>query len=701
MSSLPHSDLPNQLAFGDFEFSMSRLELRKCGEIVRLQQQPLKVLAALLRRPGEVVTREELRAEVWEQDIHLDFDDALNHAVKYLRDALGDRAGKPEYIETVPRRGYRLVATVREIELLHNSERQSNLPGAAAVEPLQVAVPQASMSFVSRGPRLRTVAGLSLAIAAVLVIVGWSWPSRPARVAGIVRLTHFGLATAAVSDGRRLYVGQEKGGTHNIVSFPADGSGEPTPLPLPFAVADLLDISPSRDSLLVAGSQSETAPSAVWIVPLSGGPPRRVGNIESDSAKWSPDGKKIAFAAEGQDEISRLYTTSPDGHDARLLASEATTVDSWSPDGRRIRFTRLHGATGGTSLWEVDAASGNVRPFLPERHDPRARWSEGQCCGTWTQDGRYFLYEEASGDRVKLLAVPEHGWFGRSRPEELYSSPLRVSATATTPDGHVLLIGWQGKRELARYDRQMRKFVPLFPGVEAAFISYSPDRQWVAYTSDSDRTLWKMRIATGEKIQLTQPPMQTFGPEWSPDGRTIAVHVLNPGKTGKIALVPAGGGTARILFEGDQVQDDDQRWSPDGSSLMFGRVWLDKNEQSTGSSICILDLRTGNISKVPGSKNIGPAAWSPNGRYVVAQSADLRKLMLFDFHTGVWKTIASGELIWFPHWSHDSESVIYQDAMSGEEQPIYRLHIATGKSQKIATRADTLRPDITKYRLVG
>lgn len=195
--------------------------------------------------------------------------------------------------------------------------------------------------------------------------------------------------------------------------------------------------------------------------------------------------------------------------------------------------------------------------------------------------------------------------------------------------------------------------------------------------------------------------MQTFGPQWSPDGQTIAVHVLNPGEPGKIALVPAGGGAARILFERDPVQDDDQQWSPDGSSLMFGRVWLDKNEQRTGSSVCILNLRTGQISKVPGSENIGPAAWSPNGRYVIAQSEDLRKLMLFDFRTGAWKTIASGELIWFPHWSHDSASVIYQDAMSGEEQPIYRLQIATGESEKIATRRDTLRPDITQYRLVG
>src|SRR4051812_47866299 len=104
--------VPATFAFGEFEFSISTQDLRRNGESVRLQMQPGKVLNTLLLRAGEVVTREELRKEVWSEGIHVDFDDALNHSIRYLRDALGDNAAMPHYIETIPKRGYRFIAAV-------------------------------------------------------------------------------------------------------------------------------------------------------------------------------------------------------------------------------------------------------------------------------------------------------------------------------------------------------------------------------------------------------------------------------------------------------------------------------------------------------------------------------------------------------------------------------------------------------------
>ena len=98
--------------FGAFEFDPVALELRKQGMKIRLQGQPVDILALLLERPGDIVTREELQKKLWPADTFVDFDHSLNTAVMKLREALGDSADKPLYIETIPKRGYRFVAPV-------------------------------------------------------------------------------------------------------------------------------------------------------------------------------------------------------------------------------------------------------------------------------------------------------------------------------------------------------------------------------------------------------------------------------------------------------------------------------------------------------------------------------------------------------------------------------------------------------------
>jgi DNA-binding winged helix-turn-helix (wHTH) protein len=102
-----------RVRFGQFEMDEHAGELRKEGIKVRLQEQPLQILQILLEHPGEVVTREELRKRVWPTDTFVDFDHGINNAVKRLREALGDTAETPRYIETLPRRGYRFVERIQ------------------------------------------------------------------------------------------------------------------------------------------------------------------------------------------------------------------------------------------------------------------------------------------------------------------------------------------------------------------------------------------------------------------------------------------------------------------------------------------------------------------------------------------------------------------------------------------------------------
>src|SRR5713226_7649258 len=103
---------PAILRFGTFEVDLRAGELSKQGKRIKLQDQPFRVLSALLQRPGDVVTREELRAQIWPEDTFVDFDNSLNTAINKLREALGDSADNPRFIETLPRRGYRFLAPI-------------------------------------------------------------------------------------------------------------------------------------------------------------------------------------------------------------------------------------------------------------------------------------------------------------------------------------------------------------------------------------------------------------------------------------------------------------------------------------------------------------------------------------------------------------------------------------------------------------
>src|SRR6266850_3942163 len=126
MMNLGNDESRKRCRFGVFEVDLRREELRKKGLRLRLQEQPLRLLMVLLERPGEVVTREELQARLWEKDVFVDFDHSLNKAVNKVRDALGDSADSPRFIETLSRRGYRFIAPVQEIPEVGSSSAISS-----------------------------------------------------------------------------------------------------------------------------------------------------------------------------------------------------------------------------------------------------------------------------------------------------------------------------------------------------------------------------------------------------------------------------------------------------------------------------------------------------------------------------------------------------------------------------------------------
>ena len=171
--------------FGAFEVDLRSGELHKHGRRIKLQDQPFQVLALLLERSGEIVTREELRQKLWPADTFVDFDVGLNTAIKRLRDALADSAESPRYVETLPRRGYRFIASVEEaIPAVAPDAPPSN--GAVQAEAASFAKPaEDALAGAKAGLRPRSFWGLTLAaVAGLALLLALNLPSLRHRVQG-------------------------------------------------------------------------------------------------------------------------------------------------------------------------------------------------------------------------------------------------------------------------------------------------------------------------------------------------------------------------------------------------------------------------------------------------------------------------------------------------------------------------------------
>ena len=185
--TMREASTPVRLRFGAFEVDLRAGELRKQGLKIRLQEQPFRVLAMLLERPGEIVTREELRSRLWNADTFVDFDHGVNKAVNRIREAIGDSATTPRFIETVARRGYRFVADVGVVEEPRDAELEALPDGRPLLEPdRQPSAAQSARPW--RAWRVWSIAGLVVALASIVGIVVWGRRSQASPAAPIQSL---------------------------------------------------------------------------------------------------------------------------------------------------------------------------------------------------------------------------------------------------------------------------------------------------------------------------------------------------------------------------------------------------------------------------------------------------------------------------------------------------------------------------------
>src|SRR5712692_6441485 len=170
-----------------------------------------------------------------------------------------------------------------------------------------------------------------------------------------------------------------------------------------------------------------------------------------------------------------------------------------------MRFSVYDSKTNSTSLWEVAASGSNFHPLLPGWNSPAA-----ECCGSWTRDGKYFVFQSARNGRVDIWAISQsRGLFDKNvvLPMQLTSGPLSLSSPVPSLDGKKLfVIGSQARGELVHYDSKTGQFTPYLSGISAEGVDFTRDGNWVAYEMFPESTLWRSRVDGSERLQLTFPP---------------------------------------------------------------------------------------------------------------------------------------------------------------------------------------------------
>jgi eukaryotic-like serine/threonine-protein kinase len=549
------------IRFGAFEADLPSGEIRKSGSRIKLQDQPFKVLQILLEHPGDLVTREELQSRIWPEDSFGDFDHAVNVAVGKLRAALGDSAENPSFIETVPRRGYRFVATLDE------SPADTHPP-----------LPPINDDRPGRVPSGFNRTLLALLAIAFLVGLGVYVGHRTAKLQppDFQRLTSSrGTVYSArfTPDGHGVvYAASWDGGPTEIFSTDPKIPGARS---LGFTATQLLAVSslgemavlqPVNNRFLFAGR------GTLGQVPLTGGSPRQLAeNIEW--ADWSPDGATLAAVRKinGKQRLEFpldhvLYETagwighpriSPKGDqvaflDHPLYPDDKGVVSIVDLEGHKrvlsapwVTVEGLAWSADGTEIWFSAAQAGTERQIYAVDLSGHQRLIFRAPGGVTLQDigsgGRVLVTRDEQSVGMMALAP------GATTEKEVswrdWSVPTDISS-----DGKTVLFDEEGVESGPTYTVAVRDMrgsppIPLGQGMAGHL---SPDGKW-ATTIVSDAHLLLLPTGAGAARQMDPSDIQQYwhGPSWMPDSKQIVFSANRPGHAVQCFAEDVDGGKSR------------------------------------------------------------------------------------------------------------------------------------------------------------
>jgi Tol biopolymer transport system component/DNA-binding winged helix-turn-helix (wHTH) protein len=659
-----------------FEIDLQAGELRKEGRKVKVQEQPFRVLSLLLQRPGQVVTREELREQLWPADTFVDFDHGLNSAVARLREALRDSADKPRFIETIAKRGYRFVS------LLDASNQPDANSSAGAEDRNHNRIDRWNLA------RLRLFASLGLAAVCVSVValVYPKAPAPPPDKIEVVPLTglHGFQATPAFSPDGTLVAFRQSDGASKTGIYAAAVGGEKTVR----LTSDMGDCCPtwSPDSRQIAFSRYLDGVLSILTVPALGGMERRLYRGQASMGgglSWSPDGNYVAYVASPSGDRTRssiLFLSLADYSTHEITSPPPGYLDRspmFSPDGKRLAFIRSTIAGVSNDIYVMSTSGGNPKRLTFDRRPIMGS-------PAWTADSREIVFSSDRGVATGLWRVSATGCV----PVPV-AGPVGEAVWPSIPtNGKHTLVYEQGvfKSNIWRLDLRdpaHRDRAPL-PIVsekgDKMRPELSPDGKKVAFESNrlGFWDLWTCEIEKGDCNQITSLHGTAGRARWSPNGRYIAFE-FHPNEHSEISIVEVPGGVPHLVPTIPGADNLSPSWSRDGKWLYFAsktgtdafQIW--KIPVQGGAAVQL--TRHGGISAVE----------SIDGRYLYYSKFE---------EGGVWRMPVQGrdetQVLdiggdGWPNWALSSEGIYFLKFSKLSHPTIQFLSFATGKTHPLWT----------------
>jgi DNA-binding winged helix-turn-helix (wHTH) protein/WD40 repeat protein len=656
-----------RLRFGPFEADLSSGRLYKLGNQVHLQDQPFRVLAMLLERPGEIVTREEVRKKLWPDGTFVDFDEGLDTALKKLRQALGDSAQNPNFIETIPRRGYRLIATVNDKGLAapQLQEFSESAPPNATPTTLPLTNDTGSPKRAKASPARKTVPfKFGLGVTVILLVPLAFFLYRRALSRGgldsqklqITKLTDNGMVTGvAISpDGRFAAYARRDGGKEGLWIRQVATQSDVQIVPSDTNGFHGLTFSPDGNYIyFVRSDKNDAFFKYLYSIPALGGTARKLITDVDSPVSFSPDGKQFVYehCPQPQKDIE-LKTANADGSGDHLVAilRDGTGFmfqpgPNWSPDGKTIAVpVLLLGKQQRWVLYSVSTTTGGMQEV----------YSSNDAIGrpVWISNGRSLLipHDDPVLHRSQLweisfpggeahrftndltdygddLDLTHNGQTGAAiatkTVSNVWSSPVtnlsgaeRVTSTdlpllqiLETSDGKLLTTGGDGALWIMNSDgSQLARFS------EARNVrEITPCGRFIVFTTEENGTVKLIRVDKSGAQRTTLSSGNVWSPVCSRDAKSVFYATVEQPQ--KIWKVSVGGGTPSEVDEvlGSQIVSR-LAISPDEKLLaylytQYGHV------PSEGHSLAVISTEGGPpIRKTKISEDIDALRWSPDGR---------------------------------------------------------------------------------------
>ena len=674
---MPECQLPAIVRFDVFEIDPQAGELRKEGRRVKLQEQPFRVLSVLLQRPGQVVTREELREQLWPADTFVDFDHGLNSAVARLREALRDSADKPRFIETIAKRGYRFIAPL----CADNSLEEDSTAKAQAGErkPTPIAY--------SRLTKFRVFATLGLTIVCVSV-VALVYPKTPApqdkiEVVPLTALHGFQATPAFSPDGTLVAFRQSDGASKGGIYAAAVGGEKTVQL-----TNDTGDCCPTwaPDSRQLAFSRYSDGVESILTVPALGGMQHLLYRGQASMGgglSWSPDGNSIAYVASpsGDRTRSTISLLSLADYSTREITSPPPGYldrsPMFSPDGMRLAFIRSTIAGVSNDIYVMPTSGGNPK---------RLTFDHRPIMGSpaWTADGREIIFSSDRGAATGLWRVSATGCI----PAPV-AGPVGAAVWPSIPtNGKHTLVYQQGvfKSNVWRLDlrdpvHHERPPVPIVSEKgDKMRPELSPDGKTIAFESNrlGFWDLWTCDLEKGDCNQITSLHGTAGRARWSPDGRYIAFE-FHPNEHSEIYIVEVPGGVPHLLPTIPGADNLSPSWSRDGKWLYFA-----SKRGTEAFQVWKMPVQGGD-----------PVQLTHHGGISAIESTDGRYLYYSKFEDGgVWRMTAEGhdetQILdldgdGWPNWDLSSEGIYFLRFSKSSPPTIQFLSFATGKTHIVWT----------------